>query len=95
MKTNFDAWRDSLTPDELFVFSILHDAEMPHLRCDKNCPAAKTCPVVRSFAEIQAMRKRGEYIPKRRHDRHRELGKDCKRWFKTWAFSPAKEEASK
>lgn len=89
--TNWEKWREGLKPDDLFVFSVMHDQQIPALFCMENCPARGTCPVVRSAEKLRGKQKAGRFISKAEHNRHRKLAMDCKRWFCTWAHSEHKE----
>lgn len=78
MKTNFEKWRDSLTPEDLILPRPTGSTKCVWIACERNCPARATCPASKAF-------------PKN-IERWRHFSAKCDKWFLRWANAPAKEE---
>lgn len=81
MKTNFEKWRDSLTPEAL-LSKRSDDTKCVYINCATNCPA-ENCPAKECWI-----------IHPARHERWAHYAKQCNKWFLRWANAPAKEETN-
>lgn len=91
MKTNFEKWRDQLTPEALIRPDIMAGAVRVGIVCNENCPV-KNCPVIRHFLYLKKQEADGHIVTRRQELAHRRIGQKCATWFLRWANAPAKEE---
>jgi hypothetical protein len=90
-KTNFEAWRDSLTPEALIRPDIMAGAIRVRINCNENCPV-KNCPVIRHFLWLKKREADWNITTHRQELAHLRLAQKCATWFLRWANAPAKEE---
>ena len=78
MKTNFEKWKEGLTPKDLILPRVSDNTKCVWIACERNCPAATSCPARKAFPKnIQ---------------RWKHFAERCDKWFLRWAKAPAKEE---
>lgn len=89
-RTNFEAWRDSLTPEALIRPDIMAGAVRVRIVCNENCPV-KDCPVIKHFLWLKRREANGYIVTRRQELAHQRIAQKCATWFLRWADRPAKE----
>jgi len=89
--TNFEAWREKLTPESLIRPDIMAGCVRVRIICNENCPV-KDCPVIKHFFYLKKLEAGGHIVTRRQELAHRRIGQKCATWFLRWANAPAKEE---
>jgi len=90
-KTNFEAWREKLTPEALIRPDIIAGCVRVRIICNENCPV-KDCPVIKHSFYLKKLEAGGHIVTRRQELEHHRIGQKCATWFLRWADRPAKEE---